>query len=125
MPPQRTLIGEISSNRLHGAHLTPYMQGKIIEGSIFGSSPIEVAMGLNCSRSNVRYTLSHKHLRYEGSLQLRDLRRKSYSLVKEYKLLRHVRLHPKNTYKEVKITCDLIYFIATIKRFFKKYNIID
>ena len=99
MPPQRTLMGEISGNRQIEKHLTLYMRGKIVRYSFFGSSLIEVAVGLNIERSTIRYTLSHDYLRYEGSSLLKDPRRKSYSLAEERKLLRHVRLHLKDTYK--------------------------
>ena len=53
MPPQYTLIGVISRNRQKGKHLTPYMRGKIIGLSLFGSSPIEVAVGLNIEHSTI------------------------------------------------------------------------
>jgi hypothetical protein len=123
MPPQRTLMGEISGNRPDYAHLTPYMRGKITGMRIFGSNPTEIAIDLNQARSTVRYTLSHNYLRHEGSTLLKDPRRKSYSLAKERNLLQHVRLNPKDTYKQIKTVCALIYSTGTIKRILKKYSI--
>jgi hypothetical protein len=55
MPPQRTPMGVISGNRQKGKHLTPDMRGKIVGLSLFGSSPTEVAVGLNIEHSTVRY----------------------------------------------------------------------
>jgi hypothetical protein len=113
MPPLRTLIGEISGNRDIRTHLTLYIRGKITGCLLFGSSPTEVAVGLNLERSTIRYTSSLS----------KDPRRKSYSIVKERKLLRHVRLHPKDTYKQVKTICALICSITTIKTILKRHGI--
>jgi hypothetical protein len=123
MPPLRTPMGEISGNRDIRTHLTPYMRGKIIGCSLFGSSPTEVAVGLNLERSTVRYTLIQDVLRHEGSSLPKDPRRKSYSIAEERKLLRHVRLHPKDTYKQVKTACALICSISTIKTILKRHGI--
>ena len=99
MPPQRTPMGVISGNRQKGKHLTPDMRGKIVGCRLFSNSPAEIAMGLNIGLATVRYTLSVDHLRHNGSTIPKDPRRKSYSLAKEQKLLRHIRLHPKDTYQ--------------------------
>src|ERR1700733_4312017 len=114
MPPLRTPMGEISGNRDIRTHLTPYMRGKIIGCSSFGSSPTEVTVGLNLERSTVRYTLIQDVLRHEGSSLSKDPRRKSYLIAEERKLLRHVRLYPKDTYKQVKTVYALICSISTI-----------
>jgi hypothetical protein len=123
MPPQRTPMGVISGNRQKGKHLTPDMRGKIVGLSLFGSSPTEVAVGLNIEHSTVRYTLSTDSLRHEGSSQPKDPRRKSYSLAEERKLLRHIRLHPKDTYKQVRVACALTCSTTTIKRILKIHGI--
>ena len=98
MPPQRTPMGEISGNQANGKHLTPYMRGKIVGCRLFGNSPTEIAIGLNIGLATVRYTLSMDYLRHNGSTIPKDPYRKSYSLAKERKLLRHVRLYAKDTY---------------------------
>ena len=101
------------------------MRGKIVRCSLFGSSPTEIAVGLNIERSTVWYTLSTDHLRHEGYSQLKDSWRKSYSLAEERKLLRHVRLNPKDTYKQVKTAYAFVCLIWTIKRILKRYGIVN
>ena len=123
MPPQRTPLGVSSGNRRPYQHLNPSTRGKISGASFFGSTPTEIAFGLNAARSTVRYTLAQDHLRPDGVSLPKNPRRKSYTLAEERKLLRHIRLHPKDTYQEVKIACDLDCSKTTIKRILKLHGI--
>ena len=65
MPPQRTLMREISGNRPKGKHLNPYMHGKNAGCRLFGSSPAEITTGFNIGIPAVRYTHSVDYLRHE------------------------------------------------------------
>jgi hypothetical protein len=65
MPPQRTPLGAIDSNRLPYVCLTPHIRGKIIGYVLVGSKPITIALGLNISLDTVKYIISVDPLRHE------------------------------------------------------------
>ena len=47
MPPQCTLLGVISGNRLSGSRLTPYLRGQIVGSKRASTIFIEIVLGLN------------------------------------------------------------------------------
>ena len=80
---------------------------------------------MQISRGAIRSTLTLDHLRVEGHVQTRTGRPIEYTHADERKLLRHVRLHPKDTYAEVIIACGLLIKRDTIKRILKRHGIIN
>ena len=90
-----------------------------------GLKPKEIHDILDISREALRSTLSLDHLWDEGHSQLRSGRPKEYTEAEERKLIRHVRLHPKDTYTQVRTACDLSIKRTTIKKILKKYGIIN
>src|SRR5882762_9844000 len=101
MPPQRTPLGTISSNRQFNGHLKPYMRGVVHGLHLKGATPTQIALGLELDRGTVRYTIQQDPFRDDGETLPKDPRRKSYTLAEERLLLRHVRLNPKDTYATV------------------------
>ena len=92
---------------------------------LVGSKPKEIHDTLDISRGALRSTLSLDYLRDEGHSQLRSGRPKEYTEAEERKLIRHVRLYPKDTYVQVRTACDLSIKRTTIKKILKKYRIIN
>jgi len=123
MPPIRTPLGAISGNRLPGYEISPYMRGKVMGQASKGATPTQIAADLKLTRSAVRYTISIDPLRNEGISQPRAARKKSYTNAEERLIIRHVRLNPKDTYKQVKEACQLSFSNSTIKRILKAHGI--
>ena len=92
---------------------------------LVGSKPKEIRDTLDISREALRSTLSLDYLRDEGHPQLRSGRPKEYIEAEERKLIRYVRLYPKDTYIQVRIACDLSIKCTIIKKILKKYRIIN
>jgi hypothetical protein len=74
-------------------------------------------------KSTVQYTLRQDELRNNGQSLPRKPRGKSYTDSEERLLLRHVRLNPKDTYKQVIAACNLSYKPTTVKKILKKHSI--
>ena len=123
MPPQRTPLSPISENRLLGQHLSPYMRGRIVGQAEGGATPSKIARDFDLEYSTVYRTIQHDLLRHEGKSLPKTPRKKSYTDADERALLRHVRLNPKDTYKQVKegtgVTCSR----ETIRKVFKEHHI--
>ena len=107
MPPQRTPLGPISSNRQPRQHISPYWRGVIAGESRAGSTPTKIAKDLNLDRETVRRTVCLDQIRDEGESLLKAARKLSYSPLEERHILRWCRLHPKSTYTEVKAACHV------------------
>ena len=88
-----------------------------------GATPTQIAADLKLTRSAVWYTISIDPLRNEGISQPRAARKKSYTNAEERLIIRHVRLNPKDTYKQVKEACQLSFSNSTIKRILKAHGI--
>ncbi|KFY70741.1 hypothetical protein V499_08970 [Pseudogymnoascus sp. VKM F-103] len=116
MPPTRRPLASITGNRLPGAQLSPYQRGQIIGRQSEGATPTKIARDLNLDRSTVRYTIATDPFRTEGKSLPRTPRGKSYTEAEQRLILRHVRLHPKDTYQEVKDACKVKCSCSTIKR---------
>jgi Transposase len=123
MPPQRSVLSSISGNRAFNHQLSPYQRGKIIGLTHSGQKSTDIQGLLNVSRGAVRSTLKLDSLGLEGDTQLRSGRPKSYSEATERKILRHVRLHPKDTYTQVILACDLIIKRGTIRSILSRHGI--
>lgn len=123
MPPERTPLGPISGNRLLGQHLSPYARGRIAGKAEEGATPAQIAEALNLEYSTVYRTIQQDLLRHEGKSLSRTPRKKSYTEADERILLRHVRIHPKDSYKQIKegtgVTCSK----ETIRKIFKAHFI--
>ncbi|KAF2175929.1 hypothetical protein K469DRAFT_679342 [Zopfia rhizophila CBS 207.26] len=125
MPPLRTPLGPISGNRRFNHELTPYQRGIAIGLKLAGAKSKDIQVDLNISRGALRSTLSLNQLRNQGVSQARIGAPKSYIEAEERKLIRHVRLHPKDTYAQVKKACTLRCGKTTIKKILKEYGIIN
>jgi len=90
-----------------------------------GAKSKDIQVNLNISRGALRSTLSLDQLRNQGVSQSRIGAPKSYTEAEERKLIRHVRLHPKDTYTQVKEACALRCGKTTIKKILKEYSIIN
>jgi Transposase/DDE superfamily endonuclease len=123
MPPQRTPLGSISGNRPKGSEISPYMRGQIKGQADCGASHSSIAKDLKVLKSTVQYTLRQDELRNNGQSLPRKPRGKSYTDSEERLLLRHVRLNPKDTYKQVITACNLSCKPTTVKKILKKHGI--
>ncbi|CZT53422.1 uncharacterized protein RSE6_14972 [Rhynchosporium secalis] len=123
MLPQRTPLSYISRNRFKGCEISPYMQGQVAIPSRYSLMPTFISRLINLPRSIVKYTLAQDELRDEGVSLLRKAKGKSYIIAEERKIIRHVRLNPKDIYKEVIKACQLEYKITTLKKILVKYRI--
>src|SRR5947209_15880559 len=123
MPPIRTPLGALSSNITNRKELTPYERGKVVAYIDAGLTPTQVATTLKLPRTTIRQTVSLDPLRNNGASQPRTGRPKSYTMAEERLILRHVRLHPKDTYKDVKKACGTACSTTTLKRILKAYGI--
>ncbi|KAF4624838.1 hypothetical protein G7Y89_g13333 [Cudoniella acicularis] len=90
-----------------------------------GVSSKEIEIDLDISRGAVRLTLTLAHLRPTGKPQCRPGRPLEYTEADERNLLRHVRLHLKDTYEEVRVACGLKIKRDAIKRILKRHGIIN
>jgi hypothetical protein len=123
MPPLRTPLGSISGNRLKGCEISPYMRGQVAGKASECRGLRGIATDLKLDYSTVRYTLKQDELRHEGESLPRAHRKKSYTDADERNLLRHVRLNPKDTYKQVIIACGLDCKTTTVKKILKQHGI--
>jgi hypothetical protein len=101
MPPLRTPLRSISGNRPKGSEISPYIRGQVIGKASEGADPTSIAKDLKLTRSTVNYTLQQDELRNDGHSLPRKPRKKSYTDADERRILRHVRLNPKDTYQQV------------------------
>ena len=123
MATPRQPLGTISSNRQFNGHLSPYMRGRIVGRAAAGQKAPAIAKDLNLVLGTVKYTIRQDKLRNDGHTLPKKPRRKTYTPHQERLLVRHVRLHPKDTYAEVIIACNLDCKTSTIKTILKKYGI--
>jgi hypothetical protein len=123
MLPQRSVLGSISGNRAFNYQLSPYQRGKIIRLTHSGQKSTDIQSLLNVLHSTVRSTLKLDSLGLEGNTQLRSGRLKEYSEATERKILRHVRLYPKDTYTQVILTCNLTIKRGIIKSILSQHGI--
>ena len=101
MPPLRTPLRSISGNRPKRSEISPYMRSQVIGKASEGADPTSIAKDLKLTRSTVNYTLQQDELRNDGHSLPRKPRKKSYTNTDERRILRHVRLNPKDIYQQV------------------------
>jgi hypothetical protein len=123
MPPLRTPLQDISSNRLSREHLSPYIRGRVIGMSAEGASSSKIARHLDLAESTIKYTIKIDPLRIEGFSIPKAPRQKSYTDADERVLLRHVRLNPKDTYQQTIDACRLSCKRETVKKILKRHGI--
>ena len=66
MPPQRTTLGAINSNRYRGKDISPYIHRKIVGMADSGSSISEIQAQYRVSRKAVRGSITQDSQRLEG-----------------------------------------------------------
>lgn len=123
MPPQRTPLRAISSNRVRGSDLTPYMRGKIVGAADDGASPAEIQVRYGVSRGAVRGSIAQDSTRLEGESGPRPGCPPTYTDRDERLMLRNLRLHPKSTFNERRKECGLDMSNSTIKRLARKHGL--
>jgi hypothetical protein len=123
MTTPRRPLGTISSNRQFKGHLSPYERGRIAGKAGAGQNAAIIAAGLKLAIGMVEYTIRQDKLRIDGHTLPKKPRRKTYTPHQERLLVRHVRLHPKDTYAEVIRAYNLDCKTSTIKTILKKYGI--
>ena len=106
----------ISSNIAKKPLLTPFQRGKLVGAAEIGLSPAEIARTFNRPDSTVRNTLKIDRLRNEGNTRRRTGRPREYSDRDVRNLVKYVRLHPKDTWKEVKASTGLKFHKTTLMR---------
>lgn len=130
MPPPRTPLGPISGNRVQKTELLPYIRGQIIGQRFQGASLSQIADAFQLEKSTIQYTVEKAIERPEGHSKPRPRQPKVLLDRDERTLLRHIRLHPKDTYKQIKKAVDLknpgsrkYISTTTIKNVCRKHNI--
>jgi transposase len=101
--------------------LAPYMRGLIVGATASGQSGTRIAEHLNIPRSTVYDTLHLDFARNDGQSRVR--RPKAYTDLDLGKLLRHVQLHPTETYEQIKNALGLPYSATTIKAMLKAHGV--
>jgi hypothetical protein len=120
MPPQRTPLRTINSNRTRGKDITPYMRGKIIGAANNGASPTEIQVQFRVSRGAVRGSIAQDTTRLEGESAPRSGCPSVYTVQDERIMLRHLRLYPKSTFDKHRHNTGLEMSNSTIKRLAQK-----
>jgi IS30 family transposase len=123
MLPQRTVLGTISGNRAFNHQLSLYQRGQILGISSSGQKCTNIQALLNVSRSTIQSTIKFEALRNNGDTQARSSRPKGYSEATKHRILRYVRLNPKDTYLQLISVCDLTIKKTTIKSILTQYSI--
>jgi transposase len=130
MPPPCTPLGPISGNRVQKAELSPYVRGQIIRQRFQGASFGQIANAFQLEKSTIQYIVENAIERPKGHLKPRPGQPKVLSDRDERTLLRHIRLYPKDTYKQIKKAVNLknlslgkYISTTTIKNVYRKHNI--
>ena len=106
MPPIRTPLASISTNRKRGIELTPYQRGQIIGLNAAGQSIREIQDQLGLSRNAVRGTIERQKSRPDGLSAPRCGHPPKYTDRETRSMIRCVRIHPKMTFAERRAHCD-------------------
>jgi hypothetical protein len=93
VPPQRTPLRAIDSNRTRGPDITPYVDGKIIGAADNGASPIEIQRLYGLSRGAVRGSIAQDILRPDGESLPRSACPPTYTDRDKRLMLRNLRLY--------------------------------
>ena len=123
MPPTRTPLSFISRNCPKGCKISPYMRGQVISQAFKGAKPTKIARDLKLDCSTVNYTLHQDKLRNDEYSLPRKPCHKLYTNAEECLCVYHVRLNPKDTYKQVIEACNLRCKRETVKKILKRHSI--
>jgi hypothetical protein len=99
------------------------MRGLIVGATASGESVTRIAEHLNIPRSAVNDTLHLAFAHNDGQSRVRSGRLKAYTDRDLGKLLRHVQLHPTETYEQIKNALGLPHSAATIKAMLKAHGV--
>jgi hypothetical protein len=125
MPPQRSVLGTISGNRAFNHQLSPYQRGRIVGLTAKGEKSRAIEDLLDVSRGAVRSTLDFDHVPHEDNSQVRSSQPKEYLEATVRRIIRHVRLYPKDLYTELITACNLSIKRTTIKTILSQHGIIN
>ena len=103
--------------------LSPYQRGLIVGRPSIGLTTTRITRELKLDRGTVRYALEQAPLRYNGRTKGRKAREKSYTDAEERLVIRHVRLNPKDTYKQVLTATGVVFKTTTLKKMLKAASI--
>lgn len=123
MPPQRTPLAPKSFNIIPYKHISPDLRARICGKAEAGVRPSQLAKDYGLEYSTVWRTIQKDLQRYESADLPKAPRKKSYTIADERNLLRHVRLNPKDTYKQIITACGLGCKTTTVKKILKQHGI--
>ena len=123
MSTPRRPLGPISGNRIKKTELSPYLRGQLIGARIMGSTPAQIADAFKLHDSTVRTTILRASERDNGLSKPRIGPPRCMTDRDERFLIRHIRLHPKDTFAQVKEATQLNISTSTIKNVCRKYQI--
>ena len=116
MPPQRTPLGAIDSNRRRGKDISPYIRGKIVGMADKGASVSEIQAQYKVSRKAVRGSIAQDSQRPEGKSAPHSGCPPTYTIRDERLMLRNLRLFPKSTFADRRLESGVEMSNSTIKR---------
>ena len=116
MPPQRTPLGAIDSNRRRGKDISPYIRGKIVGMADSGSSVSEIQARYRVSRKAVRGSTAQDSQRPEGKSVPYSGYPPTYTIRDKRLILRNLRLFPKSTFDDRRLESGIEMSNSTIKR---------
>ena len=123
MSTPRRPLGLISGNVGKKKELTPYKRGLIVGAKIAGRSEGEISECFNLPDSTVRTTIIRAAERIDGQSKPRSGRPLCLSDREERILIRYIRAHPKDEFKQVKEGTGLQISNGTIKNICRRYGI--
>jgi hypothetical protein len=123
MPPQRTPLYAISSNRPRGKDISPYIHRKIV-GMADGSTPAsKIQAQYRVSRKAVRGSIAQDSQRPEGKSVPHSGCPPTYTDRDKRMMLRNLRLFPKSTFDDRRLESGIEMSNTTIKRLARKHGL--
>lgn len=123
MPPQRTPLGAIDSNRRRGKDISLYIRGKIVGMADNGVSVSEIQAQYKVSRKAVRGSIAQDSQRPEGKSALHSGCPLTYTIRDERLMFRNLRLFPKSTFDDRRLESGVEISNSTIKRLARKHGL--
>jgi hypothetical protein len=119
----RIPFGKLSNNPRGQKQLTLWERGYIIGRHSLDASPASVAAYYSMPRQTIESTITTSQYRIQGHNLPKSGRPKVYTHRDYRKLLRHVRLHPKDTYEQVRTATGCTFKNDTIRKYLALYGI--
>jgi hypothetical protein len=119
----RIPFGKLSGNRRLEKQLTPFERGCIIGRYSLDGKPASVAAYYSMPRQTVESIIKASPYRIQGANLPKSGRPKVYTDRDYRSLLRHIRLHLKDTYDQVRIATGCAFKNDTIRRHLAKHGI--